>query len=260
VNYRLALFQMDIQFGKPEENIKKLQESLPVIVEQGCDILVLPELWTTGYDLSRLRNIVQEEGADVRQMIQQLAKTYGIHIIAGSIPFKKGETISNTLLVVNRDGEEVKHYSKLHLFQLMDEHKFLTSGDTDGLFSLDGETFAGVICYDIRFPEWIRKHVLLGAKAIFVVAEWPLPRLDHWRTLLQARAIENQCFVIACNRAGNDSANTFAGHSMIVNPWGEVIVEASEIEQCIYGTIELDDVERIRQKIPVFQDRRPEFY
>ncbi|GAA3322609.1 hypothetical protein GCM10020331_043160 [Ectobacillus funiculus] len=88
------------------------------------------------------------------------------------------------------------------------------------------------------FPEWLRVHTSKGAEVLFVVAEWPLPRLVHWRTLLTARAIENQCYVVACNRAGSDPNNVFAGHSMIIDPWGEVVAEAGEGEEMLVGTLD----------------------
>lgn len=117
-----------------------------------------------------------------------------------------------------------------------------------------------MICYDIRFPEWIRAHTTKGAEAIFVVAEWPEPRLAHWRSLLIARAIENQCYVIACNRVGNDANNIFAGHSMIIDPWGEIIAEAGEKEEILTASINLDKVTEVRKTIPIFADRKPEYY
>jgi predicted amidohydrolase len=142
----------------------------------------------------------------------------------------------------------------------MDEHLYLAAGDEKGLFNLEDRKFAGVICYDIRFPEWIRAHTSEGAEALFVVAEWPAARLEHWRALLIARAIENQCYVIACNRSGHDPNNEFAGHSMIIDPWGEVIAEAGDNEEILSAEIELDLVKEIRKQIPIFTDRKPEFY
>lgn len=168
--------------------------------------------------------------------------------------------MTNTMYVVHRNGNIVCEYSKLHLFQLMDEHMYLQAGETMGLFSLDGTTCAGVICYDIRFPEWIRAHALHGAEVLFVVAEWPLSRLHHWRTLLTARAIENQCYVVACNRAGKDPNNEFAGHSLIIDPWGNILAEGDEQETVIVANIDINEVQDVRARIPIFADRRPDVY
>jgi predicted amidohydrolase len=99
-----------------------------------------------------------------------------------------------------------------------------------------------------------------GAEVLFISAEWPLPRLSHWRALLISRAIENQCYVVACNRSGSDPANTFGGHSMIIDPWGGIVCEASGEEEILSGEIDLARVEEVRRQIPVFSDRRPELY
>ena len=117
-----------------------------------------------------------------------------------------------------------------------------------------------MICFDLRFPEWIRKHVLAGAKLMFVPAQWPKSRVDHWEILLQARAIENQCFVIAVNRVGDDPDNVFNGHSMVVSPWGELLFHGEEGEGVFYVDIPLSDVERVRNKIPIFIARRTDLY
>jgi len=117
------------------------------------------------------------------------------------------------------------------------------------------------ICYDLRFPELYRHYATeRGAKMMIVCAEWPLMRLAHWRALLIARAIENQCFVVAVNACGETGGTVFAGHSMILDPWGKVAAEAGEGEQLLTVGIDLDEVERVRRTIPVFEDRRPDMY
>ena len=142
----------------------------------------------------------------------------------------------------------------------MDEEKHLQSGDKLGLLNVSGTDAGMMICYDIRFPELARKLAINGAKMLFVPAQWPNPRLHHWRTLLMARAIENQMFVIACNRCGTSGTSTFFGHSLIIDPWGEIIAEAGEEESIIRAEIDLALVDTIRSKIPVFEDRRPQLY
>jgi len=257
----VSIIQMDIAFGDPKKNLLMAEKQIShACKSKKIDIIVLPELWTTGYDLTRLDEISDKEAENTIAFLKRMAVAHNIHIVGGSVANKKQNGIFNTLIIINNKGELVHTYDKLHLFQLMDEHIYLQGGAAEGLFSLEEHLFAGVICYDIRFPEWIRTHTTKGAEAIFVVAEWPLPRLAHWRSLLIARAIENQCYVIACNRAGSDPNNAFAGHSIIIDPWGEIIVEAEEGACTIDGTIDLKKVKEVRKMIPIFADRKPEFY
>ncbi|WP_210366287.1 carbon-nitrogen family hydrolase [Bacillus sp. REN3] len=260
MKYKIACLQMDIAFGDAKKNYGKAGKLMEKASNENPDIFVLPELWTTGYDLKNL-----EEKADVGAMeasafIKNAALKHNAHVVGGSVANKTDNGIENTMLIYDKNGEQVGKYSKLHLFQLMDEHIYLAAGKEKGLFSLDSSKFAGLICYDIRFPEWVRTHALEEASAIFVVAEWPIQRLEHWRTLLIARAIENQCFIIACNRSGSDPDNQFAGHSMIIGPWGEIIAEAGVGEEILVAEIDLDQVQETRSRIPIFADRRPEKY
>ncbi|ARP41946.1 MULTISPECIES: carbon-nitrogen family hydrolase [Geobacillus] len=257
---RIACLQLDIAFGDPQKNEQQAEKAVELAVKEGADIIVLPELWTTGYDLTRLGEIADDNAERAKTFASRLAQTYGIHFVAGSVAKKTDAGVTNTMIVANRNGQIIKEYSKVHLFQLMDEHLHLQSGNEPGLFSLDELSCAGVICYDIRFPEWIRTHALSGAELLFVVAEWPLPRLHHWRTLLMARAIENQCYVVACNRAGSDPNNVFAGHSLIIDPWGEILAEADEDPGILLADIDPALVRDVRSRIPVFADRRPRLY
>ncbi|OAH53194.1 MULTISPECIES: carbon-nitrogen family hydrolase [Bacillaceae] len=257
---KIACLQIDIAFGNPDLNYKRAADYLKKAHEAGCELAVLPELWTTGYDLTRLDEIADTGASRTKAFLSDAAKKYRMHIVGGSIANDTDDGVKNTMIIVNHHGEVVKEYSKLHLFRLMNEEKYLAAGDTDGLFELDGEKMAGFICYDIRFPEWFRKHVLNGARVLFVPAEWPLARVDHWRTLLIARAIENQAYVVACNRVGSDPDNQFAGHSIIVGPWGEVIAEAGKEEEMLIGEIDFDAIDEIRSRIPVFEDRLESFY
>lgn len=251
---------MDIAFGDPERNYETARSMIDKASTKNPDILVMPELWTTGYDLANLKDTADEEAREATAFFKDTAERYNFNIIGGSVANKTESGIENTMLIFDKNGEQTGKYSKLHLFQLMDEHLYLAAGKEKGLFSLDGHKFAGLICYDIRFPEWVRAHALQDVEAMFVVAEWPIQRLEHWRALLIARAIENQCFVIACNRAGSDPNNKFAGHSMVIGPWGDVIAEAGEEEGTLLAEIDLEQVKEARGRIPIFADRRPELY
>lgn len=256
----ISCLQTNIFPCNPELNIEHMKNKLMEAMNKAPDIVVMPELWTTGYDLERFSYISDAEGSITKSFLSKWAKAYNIHIVGGSVAKRTNQGIYNTMYVVNRNGRIIHEYSKLHLFRLMDEDKYLQSGQDDSYFELPGIPACGVICYDIRFPEWIRISVLKGAKILFVAAEWPKQRLDHWRTLLLARAIENQCFVVACNRVGSDGKNDFAGHSIIIDPWGEVMAEGGEQEEIVTAKIDLNKVVQVREMIPVFADRRPDFY
>ncbi|KPC74679.1 hydrolase [Thermoactinomyces vulgaris] len=260
MKWKCAVIQMDIAFGQPEQNMAVAEQKIAAAAADKPDVIILPELWTTGYDLTRLDEIADPMAMKTKAFMSQLARQHGVHIIAGSVAERQGEGTWNTLIAFDRRGEQVGEYRKVHLFRLMNEEKYLQPGEQMGSFSLDGIPCAGVICYDIRFPEWIRKHVVAGAQVLFVVAEWPMPRLAHWRHLLITRAIENQCYVIACNRVGSDPDNTFAGHSLIIDPWGEIVAEAGPEEETLLAEIDLAQVPQIRKRIPIFSDRRPELY
>lgn len=250
---------MNVRFGKVEENYEKAEQLIREVAKNGAEIVILPEMWNTGFAYEKLNKLADENGARTKTFLQKLAKELNIHIVGGSVAIKINAKLYNTMYVINRKGQVISEYNKVHLFQALNEHKYLSPGDRMNRFDFDCLQAAGVICYDIRFPEWIRAHALAGAKVIFVTSQWPTERIDHWKTLLQARAIENQCFIVAVNRISRNSQN-FNGQSMIIEPWGEVLWIGKEDEE--FGVIDVDfsKVDEIRTKIPVYQDRRPELY
>ncbi|WP_442601040.1 carbon-nitrogen family hydrolase [Paenibacillus sp. KN14-4R] len=258
----VTLLQMDVRIGEPDVNFtalsKLLEEAIAAPVKP--DVIVIPEMWNTGYALDRVHELADRNGEETKALLSHFAREHQVHIIGGSVADKRGEDVYNTIYVFDREGQVTSDYSKTHLFRLMDEHEYLASGDRVGSFTLDGVPAGMMICYDIRFPELSRKLALSGAKILFVPAQWPHPRLHHWRTLLMARAIENQMYVVSCNRVGTSGTTDFFGHSMVIDPWGEVIAEGGEEQELIQAQIDLDLVEQVRHKIPVFGDRRPQLY
>lgn len=151
MKWTVSCLQFDISYGNPSENFKKA-ESLIEQESRHADVIVLPELWTTGYDLTRLDQLADENGKVSEQWLKETAKTYNVHLVAGSFAVKEGENVYNTMYIADNSGQIVKRYQKAHLFQLMDEHLYLAAGNSDGSFELDGVKCAGLICYDIRFP------------------------------------------------------------------------------------------------------------
>lgn len=256
---KIACIQMDIAFGEPDVNFQRAAEYLMEAVQNGAETIVLPEMWNTGYALTELDALADSSNRTL-DFLGNFAKEHGVNIVGGSVSTKKQGGFYNTMYVVDKSGKLVSEYDKAHRFGLMDEHIHLEEGTGLGTFELDGTVCGGVICYDIRFPEWIRAQALNGAKVIFVPAEWPKARIDHWRILLQARAIENQCFIVAVNRIGSDPKNEFGGSSMVIAPWGEIRLDMKEQEGIGYADIDLSEVERVRKRIPVFADRRESLY
>lgn len=259
---RLALLQMHIEAGNPEANFAKLTTMLEEAVahSEKPDVIMFPEMWNTGYALTEIRAIADSDGKRTKAFLSAFSKKHQVHIIGGSIAELKEDKVLNTIYAFDREGNVVADYSKIHLFRLMEEEKYLAAGDKLGKLEIEGAGAGMMICYDIRFPELARRLAIEGAKLLFVPAEWPHPRLHHWRTLLTARAIENQMYVIACNRTGSSGESHFFGHSIVLDPWGETISEAGEEETILYADIDLALVDSVRTKIPVFEDRRPSIY
>lgn len=256
---KIACIQFNVRFGKVEENYIRVETFLRDAASQGAEIAVLPEMWNTSYALDQLPELADVNGERTKAFLSSLAKELSLHIVGGSVATKQDDKFYNTMYTFNNDGELVGEYSKAHLFRLMDEDKYLTAGNEMNNFKLGDLEAAGVICYDIRFPEWLRSHALAGAKVLFIPAQWPTARMDHWKTLLQARAIENQCYIVAVNRIANKVEN-FSGQSMVIEPWGEVVWTGSETEEMAIVEVDFNTVDEVRGRIPVYEDRRPELY
>ncbi|MBK8021604.1 MAG: carbon-nitrogen family hydrolase [Chloroflexi bacterium] len=191
--------------------------------------------------------------------IATLATQHKISIV-GSMLEKRGLEVSNSGTFFAPNGKLLGVYRKMHLFRLMEEDRFLQAGSAPLLMELPWGMTGMAICYDLRFPELFRRYAVQGAKLIVIPAEWPIERIDHWRTLLIARAIENQCFIAATNAAGVIGDKTFGGHSMIVDPWGKIVVEIGENPGIVTAEIDIDYVDVIRNRIPVFEDRRSDIF
>ncbi len=253
----VSLAQISAVPGQPEVNLAKGRDWIAEAKRRGSRILVFPELWTTSFDLENVAQYATglDEGLFVQ--LADLARENGIYL-TGSLLSEEGGRYFNTAPLFSPKGECLGHYSKVHLFSLTD--KYLAAGRATPFFDLPWGRSAIAICYDLRFPELFRKYALAGARIVFIPAGWPHPRLEHWRTLLRARAIENQMFVVACNHVGSCKDLQFFGHSAIYDPWGDLVVEAGELETLLTAQIDLALVEQVRERMKVFADRQPELY
>ena len=257
---KIAVVQMDVAFADPEKNFSQVERFVEEAARVGTEVIVLPEMWNAGYALKELDRLADVNGERTKETLSRLAKKHQVHIVGGSVATKKNGEFYNTMYVTDLSGRIVSEYDKAHLFKLMDEHKFMSAGEKANVFTLAGVTCGGIICYDLRFPEWMRTHALKGAEVMFIPAQWPKPRIDHWQLLLQARAIENQCYIVAVNRVGEDPNNEFNGHSMVIAPWGELLLSGESGKGIFYTELDFEEVKRVRKAIPVFEDRRAHLY
>ena len=257
---KISLGQIDVKLGDPAANLTTVTRMTEEAKRRGSGLVIFPELWSTGYDLTRAGQYASDLRSGLFADLSALAARAGIHILGSTLSLLGEDRFGNTLTVFSPEGKLLADYSKIHLFRLMEEEKYLTAGDKPVLVDLPFARAGLAICYDLRFPELFRGYALAGADMVFLPSEWPHPRLSHWQTLARARAIENQIFMVAVNRVGRDSSNDFFGHSMVVDPWGEVLAEGGEGEELMTVEVNPLKVQEARRKIPILQDRRPDVY
>lgn len=261
---RVKTFQFQVIDGDVKANIKAVETFFRDTDLSKTDVVVLPEMWTSGYDLENIADYASNNLEPVQTKISQFAVDNNVTVVAGSIPNTIGSSgVYNTAFIVDNKGKLIHEYSKMHLVPMLKEPDYLASGDSPvEVFEINGEKCGIVICYDLRFPEIFRDLSLSEAKIIFVVAEWPIERTDHWVTLLKARAIENQCYIVASNTVGTQSnGTTFAGRSMTINPFGEILADANpNHDEIITAELDLNYIEKIRSDIPIFKSRRKDLY
>lgn len=256
-NIIASAIQFNIDVGNIKENLRKACSGLQRVAEQGAQLAVLPEMWSCGYDYKNLSALAAETPQVLEKWQEQCARQGLVSV--GSLPESADGMIFNTAYLIDR-GELLGTYRKLHLFSTMGEDRFLSAGDS----VLVTETSVGrlgiAICYDLRFPELFRKLALAGAEIICIPAEWPKPRQEHWQTLLRARAIENQLFIVAANCCGRQGKLDFFGLSQLVSPLGTVLARAEEEDTELVATLDFSEMEAYRQQIAILMDRRDDIY
>ncbi len=260
---KFAIYQMDVVAGNPQKNREKVQQWVEELSKgDKPDTIVLPEMWTTSYTLEKLTDLADDAGEPTKSFLSDLAKTYNINIVGGSVANQVDGEVYNTSFVFDRKGKLVHEYSKIHLVPMLNEPLYLKGGrEKVKTFELEGVKMGVIICYDVRFPELSRQLALDGAQVLFVVAEWPTPRRSHWRSLNIARAIENQMYVVSSNNIGSLDGVDYAGSSMIIDPWGEVLAEGSgDQEETLTGSLNPDRVLEVRKEVPIFDSRVPHLY
>lgn len=243
---RVTIAQTDIAFGEKDKNLNNTKR---ITREAHPGIILFPELFTTGFDYDNIKELSEEVPGETTDTLRRVC---GDSIVGGSIVQREKE-IYNTFFLIDSDGI-LGTYRKIHLFR--EEKKRFTPGrDTVVLDTKFGRVGLAT-CYDIRFPELFRELVKKGAEVVLVTAEFPKPRDEHWKVLLTARAIENQVFVIAANRVGRDKRQGYFGRSMVIDPWGKILLEGSSEEEILSCDIDVSRVSKIRKDFPVLSDSK----
>ena len=243
---RVSLLQFRSELGAVDENFKRAARLINRSLIEKPDVIILPELWSTGFYPKPPEEFADSEGQRTCEFLSTAARNNHVNIVGGTVLVRDGDRLFNRNCVFDRNGECIALYDKIHLFSMSKENEVFTAGNSLVHFDIDGVKCSVIVCYDLRFPETARRLALDGAELLFIPAAWPLRRLEHWRILTRARAIENQFFVAAVNGAG---------HSMLINPWGEVLLEGDSDEAVLTSEIDLNARKKIGETMNVFADR-----
>lgn len=252
----VGLFQFDVRKGNLKANMDAVSAGARDAGERGVDWLLLPELFSSSYDLENAARWGEINETETLPAISRVAVENHLAIIGSYILPRASGGYGNTLVWFDASGNEAGRYTKLHRFRPMNEDRYLTPGDAPAIVQTPYGTVGLSICYDLRFPELYRFYLSRDALFTVLPSQWPHPRLKHYETLIRARAIENQMVMIAVNRVGKEGDNRFFGHSMIVDPWGETICNAREEEILLVGMFDPSDILKIRKDFPVIDDIR----
>lgn len=248
----VCIIQSSLHWENHQANLNMFEEKIEQI-KAGTELIVLPEMFTTGFSMNPTQLAEDMNGQTVEWM-KRIATEKRI-ILTGSIIIKENEQFYNRLIWMLPNGE-FGMYDKHHLFSYAEEDKHFSAGNKRLITSVKGIKINTQICYDLRFPVWSRLTTENEYDILLYVANWPERRNHAWKTLLQARAIENQCVVIACNCVGEDGNGIkYSGDSCIINPLGEILVSKEYDEDFLYYTIQKQDVETIRNQFPFAKDK-----
>jgi len=253
---RVALLQMDLAWEDVPENHRRARGLLEQAAKQGARLAILPEMFSTGFSMDAA-GVAEPPGGPSETFLRAAANELGLSIIA-SIPETSGTRPHNMALVVSPEGA-VARYAKIHPFSYGGEHLHYAPGDRVVTVEIDGVRVTPFVCYDLRFPEPFRAAAA-ETDLYVVVANWPELRREHWKTLLRARAIENQAYVAGVNRVGDGDGLHYAGDSAAISPLGETLAEGDERERVLFADVEPDNVAKLRARFPALEDRRPEAY
>ena len=266
---KVALIQMKVIDDK-DKNLVKAKDFVKKAADQEAELVMLPEMFNCPYQTIKFPEYAEKEGGKSWRFLSELAKENDIFLVGGSIPEKDDKNdIYNTSYVFNNKGEQIAKHRKVHLFdidieggQTFKESDTLSAGDTVTTFETEFGKMGLAICFDIRFSEYINLIGQSGAKIIFIPAAFNMKTGPaHWNLAFRSRALDNQLFIAGCSPARDENASYVAyGHSLLVNPWGEIIDQLDEKQDVLVKELDLDLIEEYRRKLPIVNNKRVDLY
>lgn len=246
---RVGILQLDIIWGDIQANLDKIESIVKNKLDE-IDLLIFPEMFSTGFSM-RPDTVAQEMDGQVVYWMKNMAINNNL-LVAGSVIIQENEKFYNRFIITYPNGQ-LSFYDKRHLFRMGNEDKYYDAGNEKIIIEYKGVRIRPLVCYDLRFPVWSRN--LNDYDLLIYVANWPVARKLAWDTLLSARAIENQCYVIGVNRIGKDNLNTYVGGSVLYNYKGNAILSAkNEKDRLIIGEINIEKLKKYRNDFPAYLD------
>ncbi|MGR6836517.1 carbon-nitrogen hydrolase family protein [Syntrophomonas erecta] len=265
---KLGICQMQVGHNK-EQNLQQAEKMIKSAASSGAEIIILPEVFNAPYQSDLFPHYAEPYPGPTTTCLSNWARQLGVCLVGGSIIERDENNLYNSSFIFSSDGSLLGRHRKIHLFDVnisggvtFQESETLKAGNFPAIFQYKGITIGVIICFDIRFPELIRLMALQGVQLLVVPAAFNLTTGPaHWKLLMRCRAVDNQMYVAAASPARNPSASYQAwGHSMLVNPWGEVAAELDEKENIIITDIDVANTSRVRQELPILTQRRTDLY
>lgn len=250
--------QLDIVWEDKPANYTKVRSLLDGVKIPAGSLVILPEMFATGFSMNVV-GIREGAASETESFLASAARFYGVFMLGGMVTVGANGQGRNEAVVFSPEGKLLARFCKIHPFTLGGEAQHYAAGTEIVTFDWQGFKVAPFVCYDLRFPEVFRSAARQGANVFAVIANWPVVRIHHWSTLLQARAIENQAYVAGVNRCGMDPKLHYNGRSLIIDPRGEILAELGNQEGVISAELKLDALMAWRQEFPALQDMHPEF-
>lgn len=251
-NLKITVFQGYLFWENTDKNLQNISLRLSGGIREKTDLIILPEMFSTGFTMNA-ESLAEPMDGKTTKWMHQVAVQYDC-AVTGSIIIKENDKYYNRLIWMRPDGS-YEHYDKRHLFALGKEHNTYTPGTQKLFVDLNGWRICPVICYDLRFPVWLRNLAENPYDLLIVVANWPERRALHWRTLLPARAVENQAYVIGLNRVGHDGNEVYhSGDSTCIDPNGNVVYYKRDEDDVYTFSIIADEVKKARRALPFLKD------